>query len=58
MIRWTAILAVLSLAAACAAPPEPGPEKPACRTGTEKDPIDGGLGGTGNAPEEACPPES
>ena len=49
------LIVTLLVLGACAAPP-PGPEKPApveCLD-PEKSPIDGGLGGTGKAPEDPC----
>ena len=58
MMRTAAWLSLLALLGACAAAPGPvAPERPECAKPTEKEPVDGGLGGTGNAPSAECPPE-
>jgi len=55
-MRWIMLVSLFALAA-CAAPRAPVPsDVPDCAK-LDKEPIDGGLGGTGNQPEADCQEE-
>lgn len=55
-MRWL-FLAFLAVLAACAAPQDPVPsDAPDCAK-PDKEPIDGGLGGTGNQQKVPCQEE-
>ncbi len=56
MTRLLLIATAVAVLAGCAAPPPaPVPIEPNCAIAPEKGTTDGGLGGTGKAPED-CPP--
>ncbi|MGD1925720.1 MAG: hypothetical protein ACFB03_16260 [Paracoccaceae bacterium] len=49
MTKWIALAAVIGLAACAGQPVTPvSPPEPTCVKPDEEEPIDGGLGGTGN----------
>lgn len=55
-MRWL-FLAVFAVLAACGAPQGPAPsDAPDCAK-PDKEPIDGGLGGTGNQEQVLCQEE-
>ena len=58
MTRTLLALTLALLIAGCAAAPvDPTPpDRPECLT-PDKDPIDGGLGGTGRSPDDPCAEE-
>lgn len=55
MTRLFALAVLASLVAACAAPVRPpAPDRPECRV-PDKEPVDGGIGGTGHRRPGDCP---